>query len=346
MRLYTLALVAVVLAAPVGLAAACSSAPAATPAPDAGLALADGARPDTTPAPLPTALASGLDDPRGIAIVGDNVYVAEHGAGRVVSIPRKGGPLVVLAKDRKGPLYMATDGQVLIVTEREAGDVVRLTTAGALDVLASLEAPTDVAVRDGAAWVLATGVDGGLGAVWRIALGGAAPQAIVAAVDRPIALDVGAASVYFTARKVQGAAGNVFAASRDLDAGDDVQTVIATTDNARGVEVDEAAGLVYWGVTKATGAGAGHGWVDRTEFDGAATTTIAIAPTGCVDRLRRSGGFVYFATCVTLVRVAVDAGAAQDLVTNTTVGDFAVDGNTVYWTDMGAGRVYAAPLGP
>lgn len=323
------------------LALGCSSSEPVQSVVDAAPPLADATRPDTSMALLPTTLASDLAEPRGIALIGDTLYVAEHFAGRIVAIPRAGGVARKVVDGRKGPWRIATDGQVLVVTEREAGDVVRVTTDGAVSVLASgLGAPTDVRIRDGTAYVVATGTDGGADSLWSMDLGGVSSAKIVDGIVRAASLSVGASVVYFSADQVQATSGNVFATPR---AGDGGVTVVASTPNvAYGLFADEASGLVYWGVLKGQNPSAGHGWINRASLDGGMPEMIAIAPGGCVDHLQLSSSALYYTSCSTLMRVT-SGGAHDDLAVNTYAGDFVVAGGAIYWTDVAAGRVYALP---
>lgn len=91
-------------------------------------------------------LADGFDQLYGVAMAGDAAVVAELGTGRVLSI--RPGHVEVLASGLRDPIGMAIapDGACL-VSEAEAGRVVKLTGSGAQTVLDDLRRPQGILVR-------------------------------------------------------------------------------------------------------------------------------------------------------------------------------------------------------
>jgi len=357
---------AVVAAAGLVAAAACDAC-AATPAtsdPALDGATLDGAAdanapPDTTdasPGPhvmLPTVLAAGLGEPRGLVLIGDELYVAEHGAGRIVAVPRAGGAARVVAPGLKGPFRLATDGSSLVASEREAGNVLAIDLGGRVTVLASgVAQPGEVGVSHGEAFWLEAGGDAGTGALWRASLDGGTPQVLAGGITRASGLAVGASRAYVTADAFSGTKGNVFApalAGDEADASDGdaapPATPLATMpDIALGIASDEGAGVVYWAARKGTSTGASEGFIRRTPLDGGKTDALTEAPYGA-DRVVVHQGYVYFTNYQALARVPVGGGPREDLALHTSVGDLVVTDGAVYWTDADAGKLYALWLG-
>jgi glucose/arabinose dehydrogenase len=332
-----------------GAAFACHACTASPGAPDdarepsTDAAPANPATPATPGAPrvvLPTALATGLDDPRGIALVGDTLYVAERGGGRVVAVPRGGGTLRTVLADRRGPHGIATDGSVLVVSVREAGEVLRVTLDGDVAVIASgLTSPGEVRVHAGDAYWFDLGGDAGAGTLWRASLGGGPKSPVADDVISPSGIATGGSGVYFTALGARGAKGNVFAVVPDSG----VSVLAATSQHPRGIAADEAAGWVYWAAQKGVSPGAGEGFVQRTNLDGGTTARLGEAASG-VERVVVRDGWLYFTTSQTLSRVPVAGGAIEDLAIQTHAGDLVVTDDAVLWTDSQAGKVYAHAL--
>lgn len=91
-------------------------------------------------------LADGFDQLYGVALAGDTAVVAELGTGRVLSV--RPGHVEVLASGLRDPIgvAIAPDGACL-VSEAEAGRVVKLTGSGTQTVLDDLRRPQGILVR-------------------------------------------------------------------------------------------------------------------------------------------------------------------------------------------------------
>lgn len=336
-------------------AAACADDPGGGAAPEADAsaeAATAEAGQDAGPAPpsprvaLPTALAVGLSEPRGVALVGDTLYVAEYGAGRVVAVPRAGGPLRVVASGLGGPNRVAVAGNALVVTEREGGRVLWIDLGGAvMPIVADAVRPGEVAVAGGEVLWLDEGVDAGTGALRAASLDGGTPRVLAGGVTRAHGLAVSSAEALFTADAVGDAKGSVFSVSSGAGAGAEagaggVVVVAATTEQARGIAVDGQAGVVYWASRKATGAGASEGFIRRASVDGGSPSRFSDAPYGA-DRVALRGKHLYFTNYQALVRVPLAGGAREDLAVHTSVGGLVATDDAVYWTDPEAGKLYA-----
>ena len=298
---------------------------------------------------LPTVLAAGLGEPRGLVLIGDELYVVEHGAGRIVAVRKSGGAPRVVASGLRGPFRLATDGASLLASEREGGNVLRIELGGRVTVLASgIAQPGEVAVSHGEAFWLEAGTDAGTGALWRASLDGGAPHVITSGITRASGLAVGASRAYVTADAFGGAKGNVLAAalsSDEADASDgDAAPLTTTPELAQGIAADEKAGFAYWAARKGTSTGASEGFIRRTMLDGGKTDALTEAPYGA-DRVVTHAGYVYFTNYQTLARVPVSGGPREDLALHTSVGDLLVTDDAVYWTDADAGKLYVHALG-
>lgn len=314
---------------------------ASVPGADAAVAPADGTEPPRPPrVALPTVLAAGLAEPRGLVAIGETIFVAEHGAGRIVAVPRSGAaPPRVVASGLKGPYRLATDGTAIVATEREGGNVLWIDVDGSLRLVASDGArPGEVGVRDGEALWLEEGDDAGTGALRAAGLDGGAPRTLAGGITRAHGLAVQASHVCFTADAVEESKGSVFCAASDAG----VTRIAATPEQARGVAIDEDAGLVYWAARKNTSVGGSEGFIRRARLDGAdaaAADALTDAPYGA-DRIVVRGGRVYFSNYQTVVRVSADGGPREDVALHTSIFDLVVTDDGAYWTDPEAGKLY------
>lgn len=324
------------------LAGACD---ASEDAPVASLAGADAATEPIEPASgprvaLPVVLAAGLSEPRGLVVIGDTVFLAEHGGGRILAVARAGGaPPRVVASGLRGPYRLATDGRAIVATEREGGNVLWIDLDGTLRPIASgVVRPGEVSVRDGEALWLEEGDDAGTGALRAAPLDGGAPRTVASAITRAHGLATRASHACFTADAVGSTKGSVFCAGPDGGA----TAIAATTEQTRGIAIDEDASVVYWAARKNTQVGGSEGFLRRMRLDAGdagAVDALTEAPYG-PDRVVVSGAWVYSSNYQTLVRVSVNGGPREDVALHTTVGDLVVTDDGVFWTDPDAGKLY------
>ncbi|MEU6579611.1 hypothetical protein [Nocardia sp. NPDC046763] len=86
-----------------------------------------------------TPLATGLNQPRGLARVGNTLYIAEAGANRVVSVPTTGGPVTPLVTTGlSGPSDVVVSGSTMFIANLGNGTVVSAPISGG--------SPTPVAI--------------------------------------------------------------------------------------------------------------------------------------------------------------------------------------------------------
>ncbi|MBU2551956.1 MAG: SMP-30/gluconolactonase/LRE family protein [Proteobacteria bacterium] len=74
-------------------------------------------------------VAGGLNQPFGVIMVGDKLYVCEYGAGQVTEISLKDGAKKAVADGLEGPLALTMIGGMLYVAEPRAGRVSRVDPA-------------------------------------------------------------------------------------------------------------------------------------------------------------------------------------------------------------------------
>lgn len=297
----------------------------------------------------PLELARDLDDPRGLALAGGVLYVAERGAGRVIAVaPEGGGRARELVGGLDRPVALAVAGEQLVVAE-EGGRVSLVTPAGAVTTLVSdLHAPLEVRVASEVAYVLSAETDAGPGALVAAPLGGGS-RVLASDLVAPSGLALAGDRVIVAARAAGPVEGDLFAwpaqtapSEAAADAGPTL--LVAREEVASGLARDEATGALFWGGQKGAGKGARHGFVLRTDGDGG-TERLSIAAGG-IERVVLAGEYVYFTTAHTLARVPKVGGALEAVAIHTAAGGLVVDGGTVFWTDRAAGKLFRAPRAP
>ncbi|MFJ9370809.1 IPT/TIG domain-containing protein [Nocardia sp. NPDC101769] len=78
-----------------------------------------------------TAVVTGLNQPMGLARVGNTLFIAEFGANRVVSVPTTGGPITPLVTTGlSGPVDVTVAGNTLFITDSGNLRVVSAPTTG------------------------------------------------------------------------------------------------------------------------------------------------------------------------------------------------------------------------
>ncbi|MFE3262602.1 IPT/TIG domain-containing protein, partial [Nocardia sp. NPDC059091] len=73
---------------------------------------------------VPTVLATGLNKPRGLAVSGNTVFIADSGNNRVVSMPTPGGPITPFVTGLSSPDTVAVSGNTLYIAEEGNNSVV------------------------------------------------------------------------------------------------------------------------------------------------------------------------------------------------------------------------------
>ena len=315
--------------------------------------------------PSPDVLAEGLTDPRGLVRVGSTIYVADHGAGRIVAVPTTGGSLTELVTGLNGPWMVASDGTDLFVTERGAGNVLRVTPEGTTQVLASGQtSPGRLSVRDGYVYWVAEGT-GTDGAILRVTTSGESFQTLTSGLKQPLGLYVSASTCYFTERapddpeQIQGTYQNepitvtvywVSAQNRvaSVPATGGTPTTLykyddrglATTDAAYAslmsidpydVVLDEAAGKLFWTAPR-------QRLVFQADIGSAEFSLVNYSPSGPA-WIALNSTHIFWSNDAGIHRNARSGGPFEPMAIVTTVGHFIVDETDLYWTDWQTGRL-------
>jgi hypothetical protein len=105
------------------------------------------------------AIASGLDSPSQLVLVGDSLYVTESGGDRVVRVARTGGDVITIANGQDGPADIAFDGTDLYWANYLGNQIVRSDLSGAASVLDTTSDPFRIAVGGGRVYYTALGSD-------------------------------------------------------------------------------------------------------------------------------------------------------------------------------------------
>ena len=286
--------------------------------------------------PLPEVLAEGLSSPRGLAKIGDLLYVADRGAGAVVEL-ELGGTLATLAADLGTPREIATDGTALFVSDDEGGRVLRLELDGQTTELASGQLrPARLRVADGYVYWVDEGEDPGAGwvsgAIRRVPTSGGTVEDLAIDLERPRALAVSSQYAFFSDGVVPSRMWRA-----PIEGGQSEQLVQVDEELAFDCALDESADALYW-VAYAP-PWPSTGWIYRSTLDGSQNDRVV--HTGPkVLRVGIDADHVYWSDIDLLARHPRTGTAAVETVAlKVAVGDFLIDDGVVYYTDQQAGRV-------
>jgi sugar lactone lactonase YvrE len=101
-------------------------------------------------------LADGFDQLYGVAVGAGGVFFAELGTGRLLSV--RSGDVHVLASDLRDPIGVAVDADgTCLVAQAGAGTVVRVDGSVIDTVIADLQRPQGILVRDGVLYIVDAG---------------------------------------------------------------------------------------------------------------------------------------------------------------------------------------------
>ncbi|MBW2456594.1 MAG: hypothetical protein JRI68_18900, partial [Deltaproteobacteria bacterium] len=215
--------------------------------------------------PQPEVLADGLSSPRGLVQIGDDLYVADHGAGAVLEVALD-GTVATVATDLGGPRELATDGTDLFLSDDAGGRVLRLALDGQHSVLASGQLrPVRVRVAASFAYWVDEGENPGSGwvsgAIRRVSTAGGTVEDLAVDLERPRALAVSSLHAFFSDGEVPSRMWRVPLSGRQPE-----QLVQVDEELAFDAVVDESADALFW-VAYAP-PWPSTGWVYRSSLDG------------------------------------------------------------------------------
>ena len=277
--------------------------------------------------PLPEVLAEDLDEPRGIALVGDAIYVAEYGAGRVVRL--EDGTPVEVASGLEGPWMLAADDADPVVSERDGGRVLRLGADGTPEVLAEgLVQPGRILAEGGlVAWV-DEGGDGDGTVGWTD--GGVAGSA-AEPLSGPLGFTLDGQTLLVAERYTQEI---VHVALSDGT----LETVAGLDGAPQDLQVSD--GLIY--ATAYT-----YSW-PRTSFvfvvDGDEVEELLETPP-VPGWIRLSGETLLWACGTGIASGSIEGGDYRVIAVESAVGDLIVADDRAIWTDYQSGEVLSVDLG-
>ena len=340
----------------------------------------DGGPAETTAAtPEPTVLASGLVAPKGLALIGTDLFASDQSLGEIIEVPAAGGPVTTLATGLGQSSWLATDGTQLFASDQSGGRVLAISTQGQVTSLATGQAsPGRLLVANGTLyWInLGTSTGGsaiadGTGAIMALATTGGTPKSLASNLNTPHDFVIVAATnqIFFTEVGPQPncATGSnwqqVQAESRiatiPLEGGPpasfaqqpppfvEVQSSYLTptgAGQARGLATDPSGQQLFFSTRDICWPSAGQIY-QTTTTPSANLTTLSVGPPSS-DRLDASATVVTWASQALISQIAwaPPGSAYANMVSQTNAGDFLWSGAAIYWTDQEAGGVFSLAL--
>ncbi|MEZ4220129.1 MAG: DUF5050 domain-containing protein [Polyangiaceae bacterium] len=262
--------------------------------------------------------------PTRLALDATHVYFVDFNNGAVRSVPKLGGPAVLLASG-KNATRVAVDGSYVYFTNGSQAEINRVPTlGGTTELVATLpQVATGLTVDTTYVYSSETAATG---RIHRIPEGGGVPT-VLATSSWPIDLAVNSTHVYWPSYENNGALRRV------PISGGSFETLDSNTDNGFAVALD--ATHVYWTVL---GTGANKGEIRRLPLAGGTAEVLAVTQAGprgiAVDATH-----VYWTNSDdgTVRRIAKDGSDNQVPATLSSGGieplGIAVDATAVYWAD-------------
>ncbi len=286
----------------------------------------------------PTVLAEGLNEPRGMLRVGEELIVAEAGAGRLLAVHTTDGIVRVVASELGEPWAVAGDDQAYVVSDASGGRVLRVSEVDAPVVLAEAQSfPRDVVVHSGYAYWLAAGEGSGGGwsggALRRTAVaGGGIVEELAGELFKPSGLVVSNEHVYFAV------ATSPSKLQRVVLAGGVAEELGTAAEEAYDLARDEASGQLFWATRNPNWPYSG--WINEASSMGG-TTTRLVATQAKVSHVALDGTHVYWAFVDGVHRYRRDkTGVVEPVALAVAIGDLVFSDTSLFFSDRLSGRIY------
>ena len=273
----------------------------------------------------PVALASGMNQPAGIAIDANNVYFTTFGGGSVHRVAKNGGPVALLASGVPQSHGIVTDGTAVYWANLTSTGAIRRVPVGGGSV-SSLTGPLN-----GPAWpALFNGqvywANNGAGTIMRVPTGGGPAETLVSGQSFPGWVAPSAAGLFWSNNS---ASGSVYRAGVSGQSPTPIATALASPHR-----VVVHNGTVYW-------TEAGSGRIMRSGTDGSFVSLVQAEPAG-PEGLVVDLSHLYWTNNQTGTisrRVRWLPGSTVIASGQGTPKDLAEDASAIYWTNFGDGRV-------
>jgi len=293
--------------------------------------------PEPLPSAMPEVVASGLLEPRGMALFGDRLLLAEAKAGRLLALTLSDGAQEVLGADLGEPWAVAVHGQTPLLSDRAGGRVLAIKQGAAVVLASDQEAPQDLAVHGDYVYWLTAGKKSGSswvgGAVRRALVDQSGPvEDVIVDLRQPRGLSVSDSHVFVTV------AASPSKLLRVALTGGVAEELGSAPEEAYDCARDDGSGEVFW-VTR-TPAWPYSGWINRTSADGANTTRL-VASQAYVSHVAVDAQHVYWAFIDGVHRFRRDgSGVVEPVALAVASGDLLLTNDALFVSDRLSGRVY------
>ncbi|MBT3222113.1 MAG: hypothetical protein HN348_23820 [Proteobacteria bacterium] len=272
----------------------------------------------------PELVLSDLADPRGIAVVGDTLVIAEYGGGRVLTVDD--GVVEELATELANPYMLDANEDYIVVSERGGGRVLALRGDTQTIVAEGLTTPGRIVLEGSEAWWL----DEGTSSLWHADLEAETSEILRDGLDSPLGLDVADRLVYLAER---GDLNRVITVDSETLAEEVVRAVAETPMD------------VVVGNLQAYFSARSFRWPYGGFIYGESGSGLCESPPG-LQWLTVNDAHVYWSSNQSISRVALDKDTYELVVLQTAVGDLALGEDALFWTDRQRGQVLTVTTGP
>jgi hypothetical protein len=267
----------------------------------------------------PEILLEGLSSPMGLALCGDQVCVAEYGAGRVVE---ESG--AIYADGFEGPWGLASAGSGLVLTDRDGGVVYAVSLESSQSLAEGLDEPMAVDADDTrACWTEGTTAQTRIGCG---AFDFGVATVVVEDIPGPIRLALDGSQLIYGTGANSGSIHRV-----NLESGE-VELLSSFNGPVKDVLLHQEA--IYY--TQQQVNWPSGGWVGRVE-EGAGVELSYSPPEPAL--LVATEDWLIWSSLQSISAVAIGGGDYHILADQTAVGGMLVVDGDLYWSDQKSGRL-------